>query len=893
MSVLEDIKQRLTGYFIGLATDQRITNEFAMRHGKEALGHSKATGIVPETETHRIVQLKDWVSAINAARNVDNPARKLYYQVCRSTMLDLHLHAAWDHRVVEVQSTEYVLIDPNGERDEKAIKLFDAKWFLDFVRWALEKNLYGHSLIELTAMAEKPIQVELNRGKTNVLPIKELKLVPRQHVKPEYGVWVKLPDDDPKKGFSYLNPPDSNYYLSIGTEKDLGALERIAPAVLAKRFAIAAWTEYNEKIGIPFRWVKMAGTDKKREGVLARIMQAMGSAGWGVLHPGEELNFLADSKGDPHKCFMELCLYLDKQVSKAILGQTMTMDDGSSRSQAEVHQEVADMRYWSDVKFIEAVVNEQLIPLLVTHGYPLEGYTFMRDDKKELPIKDQVIVDTLLLQHYNIAPAYIAERYGIPEDQIEAKREIQPPTNEDPDTPANPPNKPPMTPPNKPAPPNPKNEAPQPQPGSGAHQQGCTCRACTGEYLDDDFYANAPTMQSVPGEEQIEQALSQLYGALWDGNLKQVQIPANVALARSQVIWNGFKSKLSERLAKPDLESPDNLRIALFEANVNRYSCAATLAEWQLLNQAAANSSTFTDFERKAKQLIGKTNTYLRTEYDTAVATSQNASNWVRQQAEKNQFDLMFDAIVDGGTTEGCLNLNGLVRPATDPIWGRIYPPNHWRCRSEVLQVAKGSRAYTDENPDISWIKDGFNINRGDANVVFAWGQGYLKKQFNAAKLKAKNYGLPPELPKNDLQANLPEESQKNYEAWWLKNQQPNGQVYLKNHHNLAIELPIKLKTKFTKAEYSGQNRQGIATNLLSEILANPDEVWVNENNAKGAPSQLRHVYLKRYGNDTFAAITDNLKALTWYKADYPDALFQVRKGILTHKKSAGTEPGT
>jgi hypothetical protein len=55
----------------------------------------------------------------------------------------------------------------------------------------------------------------------------------------------------------------------------------------------------------------------------------------------------------------------------------------------------------------------------------------------------------------------------------------------------------------------------------------------------------------------------------------------------------------------------------------------------------------------------------------------------------------------------------------------------------------------------------------------------------------------------------------------------------------------------------------------------------------------LRHAYLKRFGNDTFAAITDNQKALTWYKADYPDALFQDRKDILTHKKNAGTESGT
>jgi SPP1 gp7 family putative phage head morphogenesis protein len=498
----------------------------------------------------------------------------------------------------------------------------------------------------------------------------------------------------------------------------------------------------------------------------------------------------------------------------------------------------------------------------------------MRDDKKELPIKDQVIVDTLLLQHYNIAAAYISERYGIPEEQIEPKRTLGNYDNAPPTPPSSPKNKAPL------------------QPGSGAHQQGCTCQSCTGNYLNTPFDQSI-MMSAVPGEEELEAAVEQLYKALWDGEMEGVSIPADVALARSKSIWNGFVSKLSKQLKNPAIESPDNLRIALFEANVNIYSAAATLSEWQQLNQAAAESETYTDFERKAKNLLGKTSIYLRTEYDTAMATSQNASAWVRQQAEKDDFDLMFDAIVDGGTTEGCLNLNGLVRSATDPIWSIIYPPNHWRCRSEVLQVPKGSQAYTDNEPDISWIKPGFNINRGDANVVFAEGQGYFEKEFSATKLKAKSYGLPPELPKNELQANLPEESQKNYEEWWAKNQQANGLVYLKNHLNLAIELPKILRTKFAKEKYSGQNRQGIATKLLSEIFTKPDEVWINKNTAKGAPSSLRHVYLKRYGNDTFAAITDNQKALTWYKVDYPDALFQVRKGILTHKKNAGKESGT
>ncbi len=47
----------------------------------------------------------------------------------------------------------------------------------------------------------------------------------------------------------------------------------------------------------------------------------------------------------------------------------------------------------------------------------------------------------------------------------------------------------------------------------------------------------------------------------------------------------------------------------------------------------------------------------------------------------------MYDAVLDSGTTPICRGLNGLIRPADDPAWERIYPPNHFGCRAGVRSL--------------------------------------------------------------------------------------------------------------------------------------------------------------------------------------------------------------
>lgn len=47
----------------------------------------------------------------------------------------------------------------------------------------------------------------------------------------------------------------------------------------------------------------------------------------------------------------------------------------------------------------------------------------------------------------------------------------------------------------------------------------------------------------------------------------------------------------------------------------------------------------------------------------------------------------MFDAVLDAGTTQGCRELNGVIRRYDDVFWTQNYPPRHFGCRSGVRSL--------------------------------------------------------------------------------------------------------------------------------------------------------------------------------------------------------------
>lgn len=382
-----------------------------------------SSGIVPEITSQRAVTLKEWHQAIDMAKHPQIMNRRNLMMVYDNVFLDLHLDSVMETRLLNACGSPFYLYDPNGDIDKGATRLLKSKWFFLYIKEAILSRFYGYSLLEFWETG-LPVAVQLNKKKVTFSPFSDVKLIDRKHVRPPLKRWYENTFDDIDRGFPYSEPPYNNYYIGLGDPDDLGKFLKIAPIALAKRYALGAWGEFDEKLGIPFRKVTMQGNNKARESKLAEILKNMGSAGWGIFQQGEEMELIQTAGTDVHKCFSELLKYCDDAMSKAVLGETMTTDSGSSRSQSETHETTRDIRFMSDQEFITMMATEYLIPLLIARGYPLEGYTFGYDQTKQLDPQKQINIDQVLLQYFDLSPEYLSNKYNIPIDAIGVKLNV-------------------------------------------------------------------------------------------------------------------------------------------------------------------------------------------------------------------------------------------------------------------------------------------------------------------------------------------------------------------------------------------------------------------------------------------------------------------------------------
>ena len=112
---------------------------------------------------------------------------------------------------------------------------------------------------------------------------------------------------------------------------------------LIKSIALKSWARLLDRYGVPQASATCGpGVDDRSRAVARRALEMFGR-GWSPLVPaGIEFKVLESAAAGKlsEKLFAEALVYCDKQMSKLVLGQTMTADDGSSHSQATVHNQV-------------------------------------------------------------------------------------------------------------------------------------------------------------------------------------------------------------------------------------------------------------------------------------------------------------------------------------------------------------------------------------------------------------------------------------------------------------------------------------------------------------------------------------------------------------------------
>ena len=362
--------------------------------------------IAKQTQSLYQKNIRDWRQAWQAAISQENPQRARLYDIYDDIITDLHLSGAINQRKDMVLQKAFFLTDrKTGKQAEHGLEVLEAVWFKDFLSYALDSIYYGYSLIQFGNI------VEINGVKS----FDKVTLVPRKHVCPECQTVKRGAYDLGKDGVKFNEKPLADWCIGVGKTDDLGKLLGCVPSAIAKRNALAYWDEFAQLFGIPVRIAKTSSRDNTEINNIRTMLENMGPAAWGLFPEGTELTFVENGKGDAFNVFDRRIDRANSEMSKGILGQTMTLDSGSSLSQSEVHLEVLSNLVEKDGDMLRDVINGQLLPLLNAKGFGLENLRFDWANDTKYSTEQQLQMEQMLLNAgYEIDPQYFSDKYGVP-----------------------------------------------------------------------------------------------------------------------------------------------------------------------------------------------------------------------------------------------------------------------------------------------------------------------------------------------------------------------------------------------------------------------------------------------------------------------------------------------
>lgn len=362
--------------------------------------------------------IADWHNAWQMAINVDNPNRSRLYDIYRDVEIDLHLSGCVSQRVGFVMAKSFKLVDAKGNINDQALHLFDQAWFKQLLKYALEANLWGHSLIELG---------DVTTDGDGCPCYNDVKLIPRKHVIPEYGRVIQQVGQDWTSGIDYRAEPFTDWLIEAGRPDDLGLYLKAATQTIPKKNMLAFWDSFGEIFGMPMRIARTTSRDPKVMSQLEKMLKDAGASQYMVAGQDTEIEFVESGKGDAFNVYDKRIDRANSELSKLIIGQTMTIEDGSSLSQSQTHLKVFQNLVDSDCTMLRDIVNNQLIPRMTKHGFPVKGLRFEWDNAVDYTPEQQVAYETMVADRYDVDHAYFAEKYSMP---VGERRNTQPmPTN--------------------------------------------------------------------------------------------------------------------------------------------------------------------------------------------------------------------------------------------------------------------------------------------------------------------------------------------------------------------------------------------------------------------------------------------------------------------------------
>jgi len=230
-----------------------------------------------------------------------------------------------------------------------------------------------------------------------------------------------LTEDNPAMG-EELPPWKFVYHrhkARSGYDTRAGILRVASWMYLFKNYGIKDWLTFSEVYGMPLRVGKYdPNASKEDKKALKTAIQSLGSDAAGIISKSTEIEFIESSKTgkDPYEVLANWC---DRQMSKAVLGQTLTTEVGDKGSYAasQTHDGVRFDLKKSDAEALSRTLRGQMLRPLVGFNYgwdkPLPWFKFKYKKSEDL-VQLSTVYTNVQGMGFPVTQEHISERFDIP-----------------------------------------------------------------------------------------------------------------------------------------------------------------------------------------------------------------------------------------------------------------------------------------------------------------------------------------------------------------------------------------------------------------------------------------------------------------------------------------------
>ncbi len=208
-----------------------------------------------------------------------------------------------------------------------------------------------------------------------------------------------------------------------GYDTRAGIMRTCTWMYLFKNYTLKDWVSFSETYGQPLRLGKYSpSANEADKEALLQAVRSIGVEAAGIISRNTEIEFIEAQRTGSLNIYEALAGFCDAQMSKAILGQTLTSEAGGSKGQGsyglgKVHNEVRLDLVKADASALAKTITQLLLRPIVLFNFgvdaPVPQFRFQVQEPEDLKALAEVY-GSFIDRGFDVSQEHVSERFGIP-----------------------------------------------------------------------------------------------------------------------------------------------------------------------------------------------------------------------------------------------------------------------------------------------------------------------------------------------------------------------------------------------------------------------------------------------------------------------------------------------